>query len=185
MFGRHIFFSLFMLCAYFSCRAVMADPLEDRGIKIKAAVAYHVAKFISLPEEIIANQNEVRVCLIKGADINRHIEDMVHGKKLHGRSIRISYFEEAQELIDDGSCRIVFVSQSTLEQLRHSASKLVSYGKLIVCFVTELKWEICPVQIYEQDNKARIAIDLEWARRTGLVVSSELLDLAVVRRSES
>ena len=55
---------------------------------------------------------------------------------------------------------------------------------LSACDVERVAWGGCIVQVFEEDNKARLGIDVKSAQNAGLQISTELLGVAAVHNGE-
>lgn len=171
------FFIAFWICfAICDSEVLIAD---DRSAKIKAAVAFQLPRFIDQANSNPAN-TEFNFCIAGESNFSMHLKAFAQDKVLSGRLVVIKQLQMAQvcELLPN-QCDVIFVDlvvnniTTCMERIKKNQTKLI-------CNVHKPVWNQCVIEIYEESNRARIAINLELAKVLKMRVSSELLDLAVV-----
>lgn len=109
--------------------------------------------------------------------VHETLRDKVSGKK----SFEVSRLSGQGYMSEIAACNIVFVG-SDQQELRPQVSQTIGASPtLSICEVTKVSWGNCIIQVFEQDNRARLAVDPELAVRSRLKISSELLELAQVK----
>lgn len=148
-----------------------------RPARIKAAIIYKIAKFVSWP----SIKDSFTICASEHDPLLDALKEIVVGKELHDRPIRILTIDPAQYIQKrETQCQILLIDDESFSALEGDLKQFMREGTLSICMVHKPIWGTCTAQIFEDENRARIAIDPERAEQSGLKVSSELLDLAVL-----
>lgn len=160
------------------CEVSAADSRER---KIKAAYIYNFAKFVKWPEEIVAEATQpVRIGILGEDPLARTLERAVEGKTVQGRPLAVREFKRVEDL---ETCHILFISTSEEDRFDQVIEKICGSGTLVVADNCDLVDRGCHIAFLLKGNKLKFAINLAEAKKSGLKVSSKLLDIAVeVRR---
>jgi hypothetical protein len=142
---------------------------------IKAAFLYNFTGFVAWPGHD-PEQTAPFVIGIVGKDpFGRTIDDAMRSKSIAGRTIVIRRWGSAKDV---GACDLLFVSASEADNLELIQKVL---GRSPVLTVGEHPGFIRRggiINFVKDEGKVRFEISPEAARRTGLVISSKLLNLA-------
>ncbi|MFN8390447.1 MAG: YfiR family protein [Bdellovibrionota bacterium] len=177
--------------------SALADTVEDRSGKIRAALVYYLVKFVSLPEASSGSTQSssedasagspsngpgapISLCVVGSDPLNGFIADTVRGKSARGKKIRVTFAERGSSVLLQ-QCNVVFVGSDVLTNDRGFVEQLKNHPLLSVCSVERVQWGNCVMQLFAESNRARIAVDLPLAHRLGLKIDSELLEVAVLR----
>lgn len=156
-----------------------AQGVENRSARIKAALVYHILEFVKFGDPKMADVSKpLKVCIGDATPFGNTVREVLGGVKSQGRPIELHPEVPGAPVTGSAGCRVIVVgSDSTqLELLRQAKGKPV----LTICERVQIEWGACAIQIYDESNRARIAVDRQLASRAGIKVSSELLDVARV-----
>lgn len=152
----------------------------DRIGRIRAALIYYIVKFIELKT---LDESPITICVVGNDPLRDYLKETVAGKLAQGRSLEIVEKDETQLSHSHWlSCTLGFFGEDVVSKAIDLIRSESSRGMLAICAVKEPRWDTCLVQIYEGNNKSRIAIDLENYSASQFQISSELLDVSVVNR---
>jgi hypothetical protein len=164
---------------------VVAIADDSRELKIKSAVVFHIIKFVEW-QRGVEPKDAIKVCASVRPELYDALAETFAGKVVRGRGLRIRAIAAPVESpITD--CEILILDRAAASSAASATehAEIRTHPVLSICEVDEIIWGGCIAQIFPQDNRARIAFDLERAQLAGLRPSSELLALAIVRRSSS
>lgn len=164
---------------------VLAIADDSRELKIKSAVVFYIIKFVEW-QRGVEPKDAIKVCAAVRSELYDALAETFAGKVVRGRGLRIRAIE-AQAGFSLPDCEILILDRAAASSAGNAMqhAEILTQPVLSICEVDEVVWEGCIAQIFPQDNRARIAFDLERAQLAGLRPSSELLALAIVRRSPS
>lgn len=162
-----------------------ADGHWDSGdlpeYAVKAAFVYNFARFTEWPASAFAGSGSpLRLCVL-GQDPFDGALDTIAGKKIRNRELVISYpiwAEEAQR------CHILFISESVRERLPEIIALVNGFPILTIGDMPEVARSGGIIGLEKVENRIRFQVNLDAMERSGLRLSSRLLDLAIIVRNE-
>jgi hypothetical protein len=170
---------LLCLCAGMTTRADEASPGVRTEYDIKAAFLYKFALFVEWPAGTFAAGDSPFTIGILGDDpFGPRLEAVVGGKKVRGRPIRFRRFAAIEEALP-GSCHLLFVSASERDRVNRIVAALATSAILTVGDTADYTAAGVAINLFVRDRNMRFAINKAAAERSGLRISSQLLDLAV------
>ncbi len=157
----------------------LAASLDSREYVLKAGYIYNFTKFIKWPEEANRkiNNRGLNFCLV-GEDPFGNILDRL-AKKLKKRN-RALVVTPQVSIEDMPQCHILFVSQSEKYKVNQILLRVREYPVLVIGDTPGFAKQGVSINFFLQKNKIRFEINQEALKRSGLVVSSELLNLAKI-----
>ena len=157
-------------------------PVETR---IKAAYLFNFAKFVEWPAHAFVETNSPIIVGLLGKDVfNGELQRSVQAKTIVGRSLIIRSFEVGD---DFSTCHILFISPSEKRSLPRILERAKGKSILTVSDIDHFSDSGIGgmIAFVRQQNTIKFEINPETAERAGLKVSSKLLQVARVIRSES
>jgi hypothetical protein len=150
--------------------------------QIKAAYLYNFARFVTWPvSAAVAHENTIAVCVLGDDPFGTILETAGAGLVIDGKHTivrRISTVEAA------GQCGVLFISPSLRLPLDRVISAIRSRGVLTVSDMPEFMRRGGIIQFVSEGSRIRFEVNLAAASDAGLMLSSELLKVAVaVRRT--
>lgn len=164
-----------MLTVFGTLPIAAADaPLPE--YKVKAAIVYKVAKFVSWPESVFDSQQSPLVLCIAGKDPFGQYIDNLDGQVIHGRPLLVRRLSGKERHLR--RCHIVFVSVET-----EMADVLAGLGTNPVLTIGDsadfaVQGGIMGLGI--KNNRVTFEINLQAARSSMLDISASLLQLATI-----
>jgi hypothetical protein len=142
--------------------------------QLKAVFLYNFTQFIDWPGNTLdASQSPFVIGIYGENKFGGYLEQAVSSERKNGRPIIIRYLSEPEEF---SSCQMVFISafDSGLQPF------LAMRGILTVSDEKNFAAAGGILEFYTSDNKIKFKINLEAARKAGLMISSKLLRLAEI-----
>ena len=148
--------------------------------EVKAAYLYNFAKFVEWPAEAPATPPGTFVVTVVGADpFGRVLEETLKGKAVGGARLVL---RRARDASDVPPSHIVFVSESEHDRLGGVLDRLAGSATLTVGETEDFAEKGGVIRFRMEDDRVRLDINPESARRARLRISSDLLRLARIVR---
>jgi len=156
---------------------VIADENDamDRQGQFMAVYLFHFANFIEWPDSAFNSIDSFNICINGKTEVNKYISD-IEGEPVKGRKIKI-----LTNISSDGikNCHILFVSRNDYK--RNKIEKhLFEKNILLVSDQESFISDGGVIQYYIENNKLRLKINNDLAKRLGLKISSKLLRIAKI-----
>lgn len=156
--------------------ALQGDPEPLRQYRIKAAFLYNFAKFVEWPPEAFDDENSTLVLGVLGVDPFGAALESLAGKTVRGRKLTIKRFDS---ILDLSHCHVLFITSSVQEQQQKALESLEGSNVLTVGEMQRfVQMGGGVINLVIRKNKLRFEINLDAGKRAGLVISSQLLNLA-------
>ena len=154
-----------------------ASSLDSREYRLKAAYIYNFTKFIKWPEGANRQINDrgLNFC-VAGEDPFGKILDKI-AKKLKKKN-RALLVTPQVSIKDMRQCHILFVDESEKPNVNQILLRVREYPVLVIGDTPGFAEKGVSINFFLQNNKLRFEINREALKKSGLVVSSELLNLA-------
>lgn len=154
----------------------MEPSREDR---IKAAIVYKVGKFVDWPPDAFDGAaSPLRVCLL-GRDDFADALASVAGRKVQGRTVDFRVIG-ATGLPRPGDCHILYLPRSASGRAGSVVRTLAGRPILTISDIPGFARSGGMISLVRSGNRIGFEIDPDSARRSGLSVRAQLLDLAEI-----
>jgi YfiR/HmsC-like len=174
--------SLFLLLgAALQLCAQAPGPAFDE-YQVKAAFLYNFAKFVEWPPGTFANSNDpIGICIVGQNPFGSTLENMVQGKKVGDRAFVVRRLPDTQQA---KSCQILFIAAGEWKRVRALLDVLKGSPVLTVGETDDFTSSGGVIAFQLEGPRVRIQIALETAVRAKLRISSKLLSLAEIAKSQ-
>jgi hypothetical protein len=142
--------------------------------ELKAALTYKLAKFVTWPAERELKP-EFELCVLGTHPFGSAL-DGIEKLTIKDRPIVV----RAIEALDPAACDLLFIAESESESLPELLAALADSPVLTVSDMERFAKRGGIVELQSRDNRVGFEINVAAYRRAGLVVSSQLLQLATV-----
>lgn len=150
----------------------LCETYLDKERAVKAAVLYHLGKFIHWPEALDKTE-DFSLCLLGTDPFGDELTKLV-GKKVRGRFLAVKRLKE----IADKRCHILFISSSEDGRLSGIVEMIGSASILTVGDMRNFAQRGGIVALRTVKGRITLDVNLEQAQAVGLKVSAKLLKLA-------
>jgi hypothetical protein len=158
-------------------RCLALDP-SFTEYQVKALFLLNFAKYVDWPDDAFADANTPVAIGIVGEDkFDGALEKAVAGKAAGGRPIVIRKIEADDDL---AKCHILFISDSERKRVAAILEKVATRPVLTVSEMDHSAGTGGVINFVKKDNRIRLEIDLDAARKARLRLSSKLLSVADV-----
>lgn len=154
----------------------------SKEYQIKAAFLFNFVQFVEWPPTAFTNTAApFRIGILGDNPFGQSLEDIVRNETIRNRPLVIKYSRRVEDMDD---CQIIFISKSEKGRLAEVLSRLNSREKLTVSEIEGFARRGGMINFYLEGNKVRFEINPEAAQREGLKMSSQLLSLGKIIKSE-
>lgn len=172
-----------LLFLWFLCAPGLSRAQESKEYELKAAFLFNFAQFVKWPSDSFTAADAPFYIGILGDDpFGGALEETVQGETIDNHKLRVVRGRSFDEVKD---CQMIFVCKSEENHLGEILSDLDSKPILAVSEIGSFARDGGTIDFYLQDGKVRFEINPESAQRRGLKISSQLLTLGKLVKSEA
>jgi hypothetical protein len=182
---RELWIVPFVYCLLLAIFPGIAGGQEDLvdEYKLKAAILYHLTQFVEWPDPPNAGLHApILLCILGQDPFADSLASTLPKETDSGRPVLIRHLKSVAEF---PGCQILYISSSERKNAEHIFSILSGSSVLTVGEMTQFAAHGGIVQFSIEDRHVRFAINLDAATRAGLKISSKLLVLAQIVRTNA
>ena len=164
---------LVVLTVLLASTAVLAQDVTPE-YRLKAAFVHQLPQFVEWPAGALDGRPSLDLCVLTSSRFRRVLEELVDGETLAGRPVAVRRVHLDESI---RTCHVLFLpsaSTARVAALRQVATAAV----LTVSDASRFLDEGGVVQLRVVDDRVRFEVNARAARRAGLRLSSQLLQLA-------
>ena len=177
--GSFKFFTV-LVWALFFVPCLQAQKSKPTDYQVKAVYLINFARFVEWPDKLGMQQDSFTICVLGPDPFGRTLDTMLAGEKIAGRSAVAKRISAPQ---DSSDCRILFVSSSETGSINRMVEAANKQGVLTVSDMPHFANRGGMIQFVTDEKKVRFEVNLTAAQRAGLTLSSELLKVATLVRT--
>jgi hypothetical protein len=161
-------------------RATAAAPTEQQ---VKAVFLFNFSSFVDWPADAFASPAQpFTFCLLGGDALAAHLEEAINGENVEGRPMLL---RQLVTPVEAAGCQILFIGSAQAARVAETLAALRGRRTLTVSDLEGAARRGVMIQLFNESNRIRLAINVDEARRAGLVISSNLLRPAQIVRTEA
>jgi hypothetical protein len=167
-FALALFFAAPMFLAQSAAQA--AAPTQE---EVEAVYLYNFAKFVAWPST--KKSDELNFCVLGEDPFGASLDQIVAGEEIDGRHLAV------RRLADEDNvqiCAILFIGESESSHLDRVLSAVGHFPILTVGDTPGFMQDGGTIQFVVKENRVRFEVNLNAARKGGIVLSSQLLKVA-------
>jgi hypothetical protein len=164
----------------FVAQLAAQSPSKPTEFDVKAAYLYNFAKFVQWPTD--AGRREARtfnVCVLGEDPFGAVLDRVVAGGSINGRTVVARRLASTQDV---RTCHILFLGGMDERRAVETLDALGRADVLTVSDLPEFTRRGGMIQFVVQGARVRFEVNLDRARDAGLMLSSELLRVALAVR---
>jgi uncharacterized protein DUF4154 len=176
-----LFRSLFLLIVYCAC-SFSAQPASTREYQIKAAFIFNFTQFVEWPPQCFPAEKSPAIIGILGTDpFGKYLEETVSGESINNHPLLIKHFNTVDEITN---CHVLFIGMTDKNKIKPIIEKLKGKNVLTISEANGFPKLGGMIRIYTKSDKINIQINLEATKGEDLVVSSKLLKIAEIVKTD-
>ena len=168
---------IFILFA--SSPGVSAQPQRPSEYEVKAAYLLNFLKFVQWPPFPASGENSIPICVLGRDPFGDTLDKIVSGQQIEGKNV---VSKRITTPADVDSCRVLFIDSSETNRLMSTIAALDATPVLTVSEIPDFVSQGGIIQFVLKDGRVRFEINLMRAQRLGLMVSSQMLNVAAAVR---
>jgi hypothetical protein len=158
--------------------AVSAQRRAASFDEVKAAFVYQFANFVTWPEDAFETDTDpMTIGILGNEEMVDLLREAVSAKTVGLRPILVRQLSEPGEAAE---CHIVFLDGSDDRRVDEYLAVLTTKAVLTVSDDSNFTEEGGIIRIFEQQNKPKVEINVDEAKRSNLTISSKLLSIAKI-----
>lgn len=169
---------LLTILAFFLASSTALDTYAQKTkpteYEVKAAFIYNFAKFVEWPAD--TSDDNMTLCIL-GQDPFGSALDNINGKTVCGKTLMVKHINSVQNL---DNADMLFISSSEKEHLGQLIEVVGDLSILTIADTEGYAEQGVIINFYLERKKVRFEINVEAAERSGLKLSSKLLNLAKI-----
>ena len=166
--------ALFLLMSFHDVSAQARKPTD---YEVKAAYLYNFGKFVRWPAAASADPRDTfLICVLGQNPFGPALDATVAGESIDGKHLVVRVIAAVS---DAAKCRILFISSSEDGHLENILADLNKRPVLTVSDIPDFVEHGGAIEFIEQGDKIRFKVNLTVTEQAGLVLSSDLLKVAV------
>jgi YfiR/HmsC-like len=166
-------------CALLVCGALLSLRMAfGAGVaehEVKLALTYKLAKFVTWPAQREATSTFV-LCVLGQHPFETALDGLSE-LKIKERAIAVRQIAASEQA---GACDLLFIAESESDHLPDVLTKLADKPVLTISDMPRFAKRGGIVELQSRDNHIGFEINVPAYRRAGLVISSQLLQLATL-----
>ena len=170
--------ALLVFCSLFFVSA----QISTREYQVKAAFVFNFSQFVEWPAQTFSNPESRAIIGVLGKDpFGTYLEETIVGETINKHPLVIQHFNSVDEITN---CQILYINLSDKKELHLIIEKLKGKNILTVSDANGFAKMGGMVRLYIKDDKINIQINHEAAKEENLVISSKLLKLAEIVKTD-
>lgn len=162
--------------------AVRAQQAKPTEYDVKSAYLYNFSRFVQWPDSSADKNDLFRICVLGRDPFGPALDATLAGRTVDGHKTVARRIEKPEEA---SGCRILFISSSEDGQLKAILSVLNHMGVLTVSDIPQFSDRGGMIEFVPEGARVRFEVNLKAAQDAGLMLSSELLKVAVTVKRNS
>ena len=170
-----------LVCLVFPLTAAWAQQQRANEYDVKSAYLYNFGRFVEWPNKSTDKEDLFAICVLGHDPFGAALDAALAGQTVGGQKAVAKRISKAE---DAPGCRVLFISGSEDGQLKNIIAVLDHMGILTVSDMPQFSQRGGMIQFVPEGNRVRFEVNLKSVQDAGLMLSSELLKVAVtVRRN--
>jgi YfiR/HmsC-like len=162
--------------------AGMPCPAQATGAdeaEVRALMIYNLTKFVEWPKlKLVSEHDPFLICVLGDDSIASQLDNLLRGKQVQGRSAIVRQVKSGKNAEE---CEVLYASDDKRTHLAEFSAALAKAAVLTISG-QHLSREGTVIGLPFVERRIGIEVDAEAAKRSGLSISSKLLQFAAVTR---
>lgn len=158
------------------CALESAARADGGEPEVKAAFVYQFGTYVEWPPAALANASQLLVCVVGDAPFSLVLDESFRHKRLHARALTVRPASAHDSLLD---CHIVFIAAAARPEMPTILAAIDRQPVLTIVDHGAVRGGGAMIEFVRDGDRLRFAVNAVAAQRAGLVISSQLLKLAI------
>ncbi len=158
------------------------SPQKDKEFHVKALFLFNFANFVEWPEDAFKDtESPLRMCLYGNVPFGGFL-DAVDGSRIRDRRLKVIRTSNSEEI--EPGCHILFIGEASLNVIEQLFQNMNHLFVLSIGDVKGFTDKGGVVNILRTQDQHKFEINLTKAIENGLLIDSDLLNLARIINSK-
>jgi hypothetical protein len=159
-----------------------AQQTKASEYEVKATYLYNFGRFVQWSRGVAAARGDsFPICIFGQDPFGSILDTLVSGESINGKAVVTKRVSNPKDALN---CRVLYISVSEGSRLKEILATLDKSGVLTVSDIPQFSQRGGMIQFVIVGNRIRFEVNLTSAQDAGLILSSDLLKVAVaVRKS--
>jgi len=154
----------------------LAQEFHPTESQVEAAYLYNFGKFVTWPADRNENSTTFQICALGKDPFGGALDAIVRGENIGGKKIEVLRLTTVQQ---GQSCKILFVTSSEESHLQAILVAAQTFNWLTVSTMTHFVDRGGVIEFVQEGDRVRFEVNRAAAERDHLILSSDLLKVAV------
>jgi hypothetical protein len=174
---------LLLLCGILSGMMAVPQSGISREYQVKAVFLYNFCHFVEWPEKAFANPDDPLIIGILGDNpFDNYLEETIKGEEANGHSLVVKHFQNVNQI---STCHVLFINVNGKDEVKKVLAALENRSILTVSETANFAKQGGVIRFFTEDNRTRIRINLDAAKKAELTINSKLLKVSDVVTSQT
>jgi hypothetical protein len=162
--------------------AAAAGAQTTDEYQVKAAFLFNFAKFVEWPPQTFKSPTDaISICVLGPDPFGRSLDEAVNAKSIDGRKLAVRQIDNLQQA---GGCQILFIASRKKKHSTDADAAVAMAGVLTVGDSDGFAAAGGVIGFKLEGGKVRLEVNLDAAGQRKLRISSKLLSLALIVRTQ-
>lgn len=159
-----------------------AQISPTREYQVKAVFLFNFSQFVEWPAHCFPSAQSPAVIGILGKDpFGKYLEETISGETINKHPLVLKRFDNVEDI---ANCHILFINITDKDKLEQIIQKLKGKNILTVSDTNDFSKLGGMVRLYTKNDKINIQVNLDETKSENLTVSSKLLKLAEIVKTD-
>jgi hypothetical protein len=155
-----------------------AAPNPDLECRIKAAMVFNIAKFVTWPPGARpVPENSLSICLLGEDNFRGALEETLRDKQIGGRPVILRRYRDPDDI---KGCSVLFLSQSERRRMQAIVKALARTPTLTMADTPGFAVRGGMVNLVFGGGRVNLEINIQAVEKADLKISSQVLELASI-----
>ncbi|MCD6067604.1 MAG: YfiR family protein [Bacteroidetes bacterium] len=162
--------------------AVKAQPPTAMEKQVKAVFLFNFTQFTEWPANAFSSPEAPLVIGILGDDpFGKYIDEVIAGEKANNHPLVVKRYSSEEDI---KNCHVLFINISESNKQKQVLSGLKNEGILTISDQSTFLKQGGMIRFFTKDNKIQFQINPDAVKSDNLIISSKLLRLASIYKSD-
>lgn len=173
---KNIFITILLFVFLINGNATAPKIDDAQEYKVKGAILFLFSKFVQYPSNVISSNRPTVIGILGVNPFDNYLQELVTKHTAKNRSFIIKHFKTVSEV---ENCHILFISSSEEAKIGSILQKLSRMPILTISDIENFCQKGGIVRLLIVDRNIGFEVNLEAAKKAGLSIGSQMLNLAV------
>lgn len=180
---RYILTFFLLTGIVFLSLAQLSVPTPAQEYQVKAVFLFNFAQFVEWsPDEFPEAETPLIIGVLGEDPFGSYLDETVQGEKIDSHSLIVQRYKKIEDV---KNCQILFIGYKKKDQIRQVLAKVNEKDVLTVSDAANFAQLGGVIEFFTEEGRIRIRVNLDAAKNASLSISSKLLRVAEIVKTEN